>query len=320
MEMSLYSCRKLATKFNCSKFCDGLRISKRHFASSNTSKAVCKEKPVSLAVGSSIGVISGFLGSLCGVGGSLVIIPALKQFSNVTIHRITGTSLAAVSGASIFASVAYIEQGFADIGIASLLGFSAMISSKFGAQMHMKLPKKSLTRMLGLFMLLSVPPLIMKQSNNSQQRTDIQQRKREGGLETPWKFYFGRRAPTLETFPVWLKDNAIYSVVGLATGFSTAMLGVGGGIIMKSVLGTFSPFTQHEAVATSLCAMVPIGMSSAVWHFRAGNVKVRAAGLIGTTSALTMYCTAKYLAPHIDEDTLRKIFAGLLTLSALKMF
>lgn len=281
-----------------------------------------KKLPVSLVVGSFIGVVSGFLGSLCGVGGSLVIIPALKQFSSLSIHRVTGTSLAAVSGASLFASAAYIEQGFADIGLASLLGFSAMFSSKFGAQMHMKLPKQTLSRMLGIFMLLSVPPILLKQSNikaPNLKDASMQPAERPSG-PTPWKFYLGRRAPTVETFPRWLKDNAIYSVVGFATGFSTAMLGVGGGIIMTSVLGTFSPLTQHEAVATSLCAMVPIGMSSTVWHFRARNVKVRAAGLIGATSAVTMYCSAKYIAPHIDEVILRRIFAVLLTLSASKMF
>jgi uncharacterized membrane protein YfcA len=42
---------------------------------------------------------------------------------------------------------------------------------------------------------------------------------------------------------------------------------------------------QVEAVATSLIAMVPTGLSASLWHFRAGNVNMRAAGLISVSCA-----------------------------------
>ena len=274
---------------------------------------------VNLSTGLGIGIFSGVLGSLCGVGGSLVIVPALKQFTNLTIHRITGTSLAAVTVGSLFGSFSYISQGIADIGIASLLGFSAIFSSKLGVSVGLKLSKKTLQRILAAFMLCNVPSLVRERIPEANTKGILIPNAEASSTKRQWQFYLGRRAPTVETFPQWLKDNYQYCFVGVFTGFSTALLGVGGGIIMTGVLGAFSPLTQHEAVATSLVAMVPVGLSSAIWHFKAHNVRLRSAGIIGGGSAVMMLAGATYIAPKVDESVLRRIFAVLLSLSAIQM-
>ena len=77
--------------------------------------------------------------------------------------------------------------------------------------------------------------------------------------------------------------------------------------------------TQHEAVATSLVAMVPTGLSATFWHMRAGNVQTRAALMIGGSCAVAMYGAATHIAPHVSEATMRKIFAAVLGVASLKM-
>ena len=49
--------------------------------------------------------------------------------------------------------------------------------------------------------------------------------------------------------------------VGCATGFASGAFGIGGGVVMTAALGTACGMAQVEAVATSLCAIVPTGLA-----------------------------------------------------------
>jgi len=262
-----------------------------------------------------IGISAGILGSLCGVGGGIVIIPALKQFTKLNMHTIIGTSLVSVTGGSFFASIAYIETGTADIGIATLLGLSAALATKFGVRFNASLTGPSLQKLLAVSMLGSVPFIAMKKTSINKEDKD----KVKNALNFSWKFYLGNNFPTIETFPKWLQNHYQYCFVGFFTGFVTALSGVGGGVIMTTYLGIFSPMTQHEAIATSLVAMVPLGMFGGIFHLKAGNVEARTGAIIGATAAAAMYISSKYLAPKVKEDDLRMVFASLLTVSAIKM-
>ena len=103
------------------RFCSG--------STPGTSKRKGKTK-VNDGINAIIGSVTGILGSLCGVGGGIVIIPALKQFSKLNLHAIIGTSLVAVTGSSFCASIAYVESGTADVGVALLMGVSAVLAAK----------------------------------------------------------------------------------------------------------------------------------------------------------------------------------------------
>lgn len=74
-----------------------------------------KETPLAV-IGVPVGVAAGTMGALCGVGGGLVIMPVLKQFTSLTIHQITATSLCSISIASTVAAGSYMSQGIADVG------------------------------------------------------------------------------------------------------------------------------------------------------------------------------------------------------------
>lgn len=248
-----------------------------------------------------------------------MIIPALKHFTSLSIHSITATSLTAVTLASTCAAVAYIEQGLADLGIAAMLGSSAILSSKAGAMLNHNLPTKVLTRLMAAFLLASVPALLMKSPKEALVDSAGAAPAAVAAEGAQWRFYLGRNAPTRETLPQWLRENAHYCLLGLGTGFTTSLLGIGGGIIMVNYMALASPMPQHEIVATSLVAMVPTGFAGAYYHMKAGHVNLRTGGLVGATSAVSMYLAAKYVAPHVDEATLTRLFAALLGFAAVKM-
>ena len=83
--------------------------------------------------------------------------PVLKQFTKLNMHQVTATSLCAVSVSTAVAAVSYSSQGYANIPIGILLSISAVAASKFGARLNHKLPGKTLSKLLGVAMLISVP-------------------------------------------------------------------------------------------------------------------------------------------------------------------
>ena len=270
------------------------------------------------------GGLAGSLGALCGVGGGLVIIPVLKQFSKMTIHQITATSLFSITIASSVGAVAYISQGEARVPEAGLIAASAMITAGLGARVGQKMPAASLTKLLALTMMLSVPAVIMKSPSSSAVIKDQAKKQHDTteviSMKKRFLFYLGKSTPTtILDVPKWFQNNWGYSVLGLFVGFSSSLLGIGGGIIMTTYMSVASDLTQHEAVATSLVAMVPTGLSATFWHMRAGNVQTRAALMIGGSCAAAMYGAATHIAPHVSEPAMRKIFAVVLGMASIKM-
>jgi uncharacterized membrane protein YfcA len=56
------------------------------------------------------------------------------------------------------------------------------------------------------------------------------------------------------------------------------MMGVGGGVIMVPPMVVLAGMSQHMAQGTSRLAMVPIGLSGALTHYKLGNVHMHVAG------------------------------------------
>jgi hypothetical protein len=56
------------------------------------------------------------------------------------------------------------------------------------------------------------------------------------------------------------------------------MMGVGGGVIMVPPMVILAGMSQHMAQGTALLAMVPIGLSGALTHYKLGNVHMHVAG------------------------------------------
>jgi uncharacterized membrane protein YfcA len=118
----------------------------------------------------------------------------------------------------------------------------------------------------------------------------------------------------------FLKQHSDYIAVGLISGFTAGLLGIGGGIISTTYMASFTEMTQIDAVATSLFALVPTGLYTSFWQLKAGNVNLRAAGVMAVFCAGGMIFATRCLAPNMDDATMRKIFAGFLFVSGVRMF
>ena len=106
-------------------------------------------------------------------------------------------------------------------------------------------------------------------------------------------------------------------VLGLAAGLLAGLFGVGGGIVFVPALIALG-LDHHEAIGTSLLAIVPTVLVGTWSQSRYGNVRWRAALVLGLAAAITAQ-GGVVLAESLSDATLRRLFAGLLVLVSFQI-
>jgi uncharacterized membrane protein YfcA len=100
-------------------------------------------------------------------------------------------------------------------------------------------------------------------------------------------------------------------VLGLVAGMLAGFFGVGGGILFVPTLALVIGLSQLEAEATSLAAIIPAVAAGAWQQNQYGNVRWRAAGMIGLASVVGVEAGVR-VADALPEEVLRRLFALLL--------
>jgi uncharacterized membrane protein YfcA len=98
--------------------------------------------------------------------------------------------------------------------------------------------------------------------------------------------------------------------LGVGTGVLAGLFGVGGGILFVPILVLFLDLGQVEAQATSLAAILPTVIAGAWQQHRYGNVRWRAAAVVGVGAVVGVQ-VGVLVAHSLPEDVLRRLF-GLL--------
>ena len=98
--------------------------------------------------------------------------------------------------------------------------------------------------------------------------------------------------------------------LGLLAGLLAGMFGVGGGVLFVPTLVALG-LGQVEAAATSLLAIVPTAAVGAIRQRSYGNLRIRAALVVGLTSIAGAEVGVR-IAKGLDEELLRRAFGILL--------
>jgi len=113
-------------------------------------------------------------------------------------------------------------------------------------------------------------------------------------------------------------EYVLAAALGFAGGTVGGMLGVGGGILFVPALAVVLGEPQVRAEATSLLAIVPVGIVGAWRQHRFGNVRLRDGLLIGALSPLGVL-VGVVVANAVSQRTLEVAFAVLLLVIAGQM-
>ena len=222
------------------------------------------------------------------MGGGIVMIPLMVGILKLGQHQAHGTSLVALVFTGISGAVTYAMKGSVDITASLLIAITAIFTARAGAHYAHALAEVKLKRSFGVFMIVVSLLLLMK----------------------PGLPQLGQ--PALG----WTKIT-VFLATGIASGFLSGMMGVGGGSIMVPAMVLLAGFTQHTAQGSSLLAMVPASSVGAFTHWKLGNVNVKLIpGLI--PGILIGAFLGGSLAHLLAEGILRLVFVVMLICIGVK--
>ena len=102
-----------------------------------------------------IGLLSGLLSGIFGIGGAIIVIPALIFIIGLSQHEAQGTSLAfMLPPVGILATWNYYKEGYVNWKVALVLSLTFVIGAYLGSKFSINISDRTLRRLFGGLMIL----------------------------------------------------------------------------------------------------------------------------------------------------------------------
>ena len=124
-----------------------------------------------------VGVAAGMLGGLVGVGGGIIIVPALVYFIGMSQKSAQGTSLGLIMlPVGILGVLQYYKQGHVDFRVVGVLAIGFLAGSYFGSKISLSLPQETVKKIFAfLLVIIAVKMLFFDRAKKSATTTSAQQ-------------------------------------------------------------------------------------------------------------------------------------------------
>jgi uncharacterized membrane protein YfcA len=170
-----------------------------------------------------IGTVGGTFGAILGLGGGVVITPAIVALTKVPQKMAIGTSLVAAFIVGGVGALNYGKEGLVDIVNALVIASGSALTAGVGARFAQGLPDRTLKTVLGIYMLVmaGVVPMrnyLLKSIWNDPNR------------ETPAA---STQIGNKSVFSFSWQAVPIFFVTGLFAGFASGLFGIAGGTIIS---------------------------------------------------------------------------------------
>src|SRR3984957_19316320 len=226
-----------------------------------------------------ISAIAGCLGALTGLGGGVIVTPALTLLLGVDIRYAIGASLVSVIATSSGAAAAFVREGFSNIRIAMFLEIATTLGALLGAFLATRTPTAILSVIFGLVLLHAA-----WQSSRGHPRDEKSEK--PDGLAQRLKLDGSYPSPT---------GPCEYRVSHVKTGFSL-MFGAG---TLSGLLGIGSG--ALKVIAMDQAMHVPFKVSTTTSNFMIGVTAAASAGL---------YLSRGYIEPGLAMPVMLGVLAG----------
>jgi uncharacterized membrane protein YfcA len=109
-----------------------------------------------------IGVVAGVLSGLVGVGGGIVMVPALVLLLGFTQKHAQGTTLAMLAvPVGIFAVITYYRAGYVNVKAALWLGLGFLVGAAISSHYAVRMPEQTMARLFGGVLLVIAAKLLL---------------------------------------------------------------------------------------------------------------------------------------------------------------
>lgn len=251
-----------------------------------------------------LGLIAGLMAGLLGIGGGLIIVPALMYLLqakmgmsiDIVMPMAVATSLSTIIFTGSSSSLTHWRLGNVDMRIFALCSVGIALGAIGGAQLAALMPAVLLKNIFAILVMVLALRMAFGKNHTSQSTLN---------------------RPRL-------------LVIGLVTGSISSLLGIGGGALLVPALVWFRVSMKVAIGCAAACGMVIAVFGTASFMLAGWNNPALPAGSLGyvylpamlaivSASMLSANWGAR-LSHRLPTLTLKKIFAGFLILVSLRMF
>jgi uncharacterized membrane protein YfcA len=254
-----------------------------------------------------IAILAGIYGSMLGLGGGIILVPALIGLLNVEPRMAVAASIVAVIATSCAGAVAFVRARYANVELAVILETATAFGALTGTFLALKISGETVA---GLFSVLLVYAAItLLRPPTSMAPKDVSSGAMRGA-------YFDKTINLEVVYEV--VRLRLGMVAGFAAGNVSALLGVGGGLVMVPVMTSYMKVPLRAATATSNFMIGVTAVATAIPYYAFGDVKAP----LAAPSAIGVLVGARLgskLAPRTRTIYLKAAFSAVLFYTALAM-
>ncbi|MDH3518497.1 MAG: sulfite exporter TauE/SafE family protein [Acidimicrobiia bacterium] len=113
-------------------------------------------------IGGMIGLFAGVMAGIAGVGGGVVMVPAMTEILGLEQQIAQGTSLLAILFTSVSGTWVNVRNRRGDLKAALVIGLAGLVAAQFGSQLALATDQALLRRLFGLLVLVSGVRMIVR--------------------------------------------------------------------------------------------------------------------------------------------------------------
>jgi len=213
-----------------------------------------------------IGFLSAFVGSLVGLGGGIVFVPAMlflydtvEAFSWATPQTIVGISLITMVFTGMSSTLAYYKLKRVDVRTGVIFLIGSLPGSVFGSWMNTKMDLQSFSIYFGILMLVVFfMMLIDREKLLKNKQLEITDKTRTFVIDNETYQYNVQIVPAF--------------ILSFAVGLLSGLFGIGGGTISVPAMILFFGIPVQIAIGTSMFMIFFISIISSTTHIVLGHI------------------------------------------------
>lgn len=260
-----------------------------------------------------IGVVSiaaGMMGALLGLGGGIILVPALVLLLGVPEKVAVATSLLGVIATSVTASTSHLRYRYTNVPLAMQLESGTVLGALIGSMIFRLISPRWIALLFALL--------------QGYVAWTLSRRRVEAGRDKPAVVDINGVTPsyvdqaTGEKIHYIPRRIAVGWIASLLAGVLSALLGVGGGLVKVPVMNLLMGVPLKAAAATSSFMIGITGSVSAAIYLLHGyvNPTLAAPAVLGVMAGAHM---GAVLSRKLHSRTLRNVLILLLMISAVRM-
>ncbi|MFF2755477.1 sulfite exporter TauE/SafE family protein [Psychrobacillus sp. NPDC058041] len=211
------------------------------------------------------GLFSGVVGALVGLGGGVILVPAVLFFGttlglipNITPQSVVGLSVVMMIFTGLSSTLSYMKTKTVDFKSGFIFFIGSIPGTILGAWVNKGLDLPSFNLYFGILLII-LSTLLLVRNRLKPVKWFVENGKKRTFTDDKDTYVYG--------FPIWFA-----LLLTFAVGFASGLFGIGGGSIIVPAMILLFLFPPHVAVGTSMFMVFLSSIINSITHVSLGNV------------------------------------------------